>query len=116
MVGQINGTAELNGDGITLLVTGWLRFDPDEDKAVMDVTVTQGAGAQAPTAKGESGEVTRGQKAWTAEIRATGHRQKFVPGPALAVVTAEITKKNGETEYYPEQGGEPWARYITLVG
>jgi len=116
MVGQINGTAELNGDGKTLIVTGWLRFDPDEDSAVMDVTVTQGAGAARAIATGESGETPKGKKAWTAEIQEQHQRQKFQPGPALAVVTATVTLKNGETEVYPKPGEEPWARYITLVG
>jgi hypothetical protein len=114
MVGQINDTAELNGDGKTLLVTGWARFDQDERSAVMEVTVTQGEGGA--RANGVSGTTPMNKRAWTAEIRERHETQKFAPGPALAVVTATVKLKNGETEVYPEPGDEPWARYITLVG
>ena len=109
MRGQINDTAQLNGDGKTLLVTGWVQFDDDEKSAVMRVTVTQGGS----TVTGKSANTPRTKSAWTAEIKG---RDDFLPGPAHAEATATVTLKSGATEEYPEAGGAPWARFITLVG
>ncbi len=111
MRGQINDTAQLYGNGKTLLVTGWVQFDADEQSAIMEVTVSQGASR----VKGKSGDTPRNKKAWTAEITTRG-RATFLPGPARAVVTATVKLNDGTTEQYPEAGGQPWERYITLVG
>ena len=109
MLGQINDTAQLHGNGKTLLVTGWVRFDSDERNARLRVTVIQGGS----TVSGESGTTPSNKKAWTAEVEGDAN---FLPGPALAVVTAEVELRDGTTEEYPEPNDDPWARYITLVG
>jgi hypothetical protein len=108
MHGQINDTAQLHGGGKLLHVTGWVRFDTDEKSAVVEVTVTQGGS----TVTCSSGDTPNGKKAWGAEGEG---KAVFLPGLAHASATATVRLNSGGDEQYPEEGDEPWARYITLV-
>jgi len=110
MVGQINDTARLHGEGKTLQVTGWLEFDADEKSTVVLVTVTQqGTGS---TVTGPSGNTPSIKKAWSAEVDGD---DTFQLGPADAVATATVYNRDGTQEQYPKAGDPPWARQITLV-
>jgi hypothetical protein len=111
MRGQINGTAYLHGGGKSLQVTGWVDFDTDETGATVTVTVTQDGGASGTD---DSGYTPKVKKAWAAEVQTEGNA-KFVPGPALAEVTAKVDTQTGQ-EDYPGGNDPPWARYITLTG
>jgi hypothetical protein len=108
MLGQINDTARLHGDGKTLQATGWLEFDADEKSTVVLVTVTQGGS----TVTGPSGNTPSIKKAWAAEVDGN---DTFHLGPAHAEATATVYLLNGTQEQYPEDGDPPWARDITLV-
>jgi hypothetical protein len=110
MVGQINDTARLHGDGKTLQVTGWLQFEADEKSTVVVVTVTQDDGAL--TVTGPSGNTPSIKKAWAAEVDGD---DTFHAGTANAKATATVYLRDGTQEQYPEEGQDPWEKIITLV-
>lgn len=109
MVGQINDTAQLHGNGRTLLVSGWVGFADDEKSTVVQVTVTEGGS----TVTGASGTIPANKRAWVVELEGDAD---FQPGPAHVEVTATVKLTNGDEEQYPEPGDPPWSRYITIVG
>jgi len=109
MLGQINDTAQLNGNGRTLLVSGWIGFADDEKSAVLQVTATQNGS----TVTGTSTRLPSNKKAWAVELEGDDN---FHPGSIHVEVTATVELRDGSEEEYPEAGQAPWSRYITLQG